>query len=318
MNKQELFSYNLKKLRKSKGMTQKELADKLNISDKNLSKWECGRAVPDIFYLQELSKIFEVDINTFFEQNDLSADVNNVSEKLQKLRRIAYVWCMTILFLGILNMAVVAIAKVFLPTTIPAHYNIKWQVDRWASSNEFLIVGIIMSAMCLFALILPASVCSDNTKMVKSAMVFSIIAIMLIPIYNFAYFIFLAVLDNKLALAEGYLPYDGSKFPTLFSIIISILYAFSGYITSIVKQNEVVGLRLNITSQSEYAWNVLNKLCGSVMMACAFISLCVIGFFVGSHMAMVVNLVYPIIVLIITIIIGVKYVKRKMSAQDYK
>lgn len=47
-------------LRKTKGLTQKELAEKLYISDKAVSKWERGLSMPDIALLIPLSKIFDV------------------------------------------------------------------------------------------------------------------------------------------------------------------------------------------------------------------------------------------------------------------
>ena len=47
----------IKDCRKEKGMTQKELAEKLMISDKTISKWERGLGCPDISFLTELSKI---------------------------------------------------------------------------------------------------------------------------------------------------------------------------------------------------------------------------------------------------------------------
>lgn len=50
------------KLRKEKNMTQLELASKLNLSDKTISKWERGLGCPDISILRELSKVFEVNI----------------------------------------------------------------------------------------------------------------------------------------------------------------------------------------------------------------------------------------------------------------
>ncbi|MCI8341627.1 MAG: helix-turn-helix domain-containing protein [Firmicutes bacterium] len=50
------------KLRKEKGMTQRELAEKMNISDRTVSKWERGAGCPDVSLLHELSKILEVDV----------------------------------------------------------------------------------------------------------------------------------------------------------------------------------------------------------------------------------------------------------------
>lgn len=53
----------IKKLRKEKNMTQKQLSDEMNISDKTISKWERGLGCPDVSLLGELSKIFKVNID---------------------------------------------------------------------------------------------------------------------------------------------------------------------------------------------------------------------------------------------------------------
>ncbi|WP_434796481.1 helix-turn-helix domain-containing protein [Terrisporobacter vanillatitrophus] len=50
------------KLRKEKNMTQKQVADLLNISDKTVSKWERGLGCPDVSILTDLSKIFDINI----------------------------------------------------------------------------------------------------------------------------------------------------------------------------------------------------------------------------------------------------------------
>ncbi len=58
-------------LRKEKCMTQKEVADKMNISDKTVSKWERGLGCPDVSLLSELSNIFGINIEKIL-QGDLS------------------------------------------------------------------------------------------------------------------------------------------------------------------------------------------------------------------------------------------------------
>ena len=67
-------------LRKEKGMTQKQLADAMHISDKTISKWERGMGCPDISLLHELSGILNVNIEKILlgdlEQN--SADGGNM------------------------------------------------------------------------------------------------------------------------------------------------------------------------------------------------------------------------------------------------
>ena len=54
-------------LRQEKGYTQKEIAEKLGISPKTVSKWETGHGFPDICLVTGLSEIFQVDISKLLE-----------------------------------------------------------------------------------------------------------------------------------------------------------------------------------------------------------------------------------------------------------
>ena len=56
------FGAFLSQLRKEKGMTQKELAERLYVSDKAVSKWERGLSLPDIALLQPLAELMEVSV----------------------------------------------------------------------------------------------------------------------------------------------------------------------------------------------------------------------------------------------------------------
>lgn len=49
-------------LRKEKGMTQKQLAEALNVTDKAVSKWERGLSFPDISMLEPLSELLDISI----------------------------------------------------------------------------------------------------------------------------------------------------------------------------------------------------------------------------------------------------------------
>lgn len=74
----------IRKLRLDSGLTQKQLADKLSVSDKAVSKWECGNGSPDISLMSSLAEIFGTDIQTI-----LTGEVNkNESEKgnMKKLK----------------------------------------------------------------------------------------------------------------------------------------------------------------------------------------------------------------------------------------
>ena len=61
---QENIQKFIKKLRKEKNLTQKQLADMLGVTYQAVSKWERGLNIPDISILKEISRIFDVDMDT--------------------------------------------------------------------------------------------------------------------------------------------------------------------------------------------------------------------------------------------------------------
>lgn len=65
--------------RKALGMTQKQLAEKLNMSDKSVSKWERGICLPDVSVYMELCEILGISINEFLAGEDI--DAKNVEKK---------------------------------------------------------------------------------------------------------------------------------------------------------------------------------------------------------------------------------------------
>ena len=56
----------MKRLRESRGMTQLQLAEKLNVSDKAVSKWETGRGYPDITLIEPLARALGVSVIELF------------------------------------------------------------------------------------------------------------------------------------------------------------------------------------------------------------------------------------------------------------
>ena len=60
--------------RKELDMTQKELAEKLGITDRAVSKWETGRSMPDLSLLQPLSRILKIDVNDLLNGAIISED----------------------------------------------------------------------------------------------------------------------------------------------------------------------------------------------------------------------------------------------------
>ena len=65
-----IISKNIIKYRKKMGLTQLELAEKLNYSDKTLSKWERGESMPDIVTLKQLADIFMISVDVLISTED--------------------------------------------------------------------------------------------------------------------------------------------------------------------------------------------------------------------------------------------------------
>lgn len=81
-----MLSENIKTIRKSKGLSQQELAVKLNVVRQTVSKWEQGLSVPDSDLLIALSEALETPVSTLLGENVAEADVDTVkvlSEKLE-------------------------------------------------------------------------------------------------------------------------------------------------------------------------------------------------------------------------------------------
>ena len=67
---------NIKQMREKLGMEQQELAEKLNISNKTISSWECGRTEPKMGKIEELCQVFGCEKTVLID-----GEVNNSLEK---------------------------------------------------------------------------------------------------------------------------------------------------------------------------------------------------------------------------------------------
>lgn len=75
MEKQTL-GQKIAELRKAKNMTQLELANKLNITDKAVSKWERDISCPDINTFPKLAEVLEVSVDELLQANSLKDETN--------------------------------------------------------------------------------------------------------------------------------------------------------------------------------------------------------------------------------------------------
>lgn len=81
-----MLKENIKAIRKSKGLSQEELAIKLNVVRQTISKWEQGLSVPDSDMLISISEVFETSVSTLLGETIVKSKVDDlkaISEKLE-------------------------------------------------------------------------------------------------------------------------------------------------------------------------------------------------------------------------------------------
>ena len=77
----------IKELREKNNMTQLQLAEKLGVSDKSISKWECFRGYPDISLLESIAKVFKISVTELIYGNA----IQNANVSANMLRSKFYV-----------------------------------------------------------------------------------------------------------------------------------------------------------------------------------------------------------------------------------
>lgn len=81
-----MLNENIKAVRKLKGLSQQELAVKLNVVRQTVSKWEQGRSVPDSDMLISLSEVLETPVSTLLGETVMETEADRlkaISEKLE-------------------------------------------------------------------------------------------------------------------------------------------------------------------------------------------------------------------------------------------
>ncbi len=116
-----MLNENIKNLRKEKGMSQEELALKLNVVRQTVSKWEQNLSVPDSEMLIKIAEAFDVPVSRLLgetvEETDTKTEIEKISQKLENLNslmaernmRSRRIW-LTVMAVCVIVIAVVTLA----------------------------------------------------------------------------------------------------------------------------------------------------------------------------------------------------------------
>ena len=147
---------NIGRLRQASGMTQAELAAKLNYSDKAVSKWERGESLPDVAVLAQIADLFQVSLDWLVRGEVMSAEPavkerSHLNRTLVTIMSVVLVWLVASLVFMVIHLITggnVVNALVFI-YAIPASL-IVWLVFNsiWFKPiMNFIIISLLMWSM---------------------------------------------------------------------------------------------------------------------------------------------------------------------------
>ena len=87
MNQKQIGRYIAEK-RRIKNLTQAQLAEQLGISDKTVSKWECGRSMPDYALIQSLCETLDISVIELIEGKEASLHERQLMELLRRTQEL--------------------------------------------------------------------------------------------------------------------------------------------------------------------------------------------------------------------------------------
>ncbi len=157
-----IIAKNISVLRQGHNMTQLELAEKLNYSDKAISKWERAESIPDITVLKEIADLFGVTLDYLVQAEHKAAPVVTISKE-RRIKNHAFITIMSILLVWLVMTFSFVVIDIAVPTAT-AHWlcfvyavpmsMIVWLVfnSTWFNSRRnFLIISLLVWSFLLAA-----------------------------------------------------------------------------------------------------------------------------------------------------------------------
>ena len=118
MDIKENLAKNLTLYRKANNLTQLELAQKLNYSDKAVSKWERGESVPDLYILKKLADFYGIKIDTLISEPAKEILPKNSNRKVKRMAiflcSTGLVWLVAVLSFAMIHLIFTSITHTWL------------------------------------------------------------------------------------------------------------------------------------------------------------------------------------------------------------
>lgn len=151
---------NIAELRKNSNLTQLELAEKLNYSDKSISKWERGESIPDVAVLKEIADLFGVTLD-YMVQKEHTKKAETKPDKKRKVYNRGFITGMSIILVWLIATSAFVLLDIFVESSmvylLSFLYAIPVSMIVWLIMNtiwfnrrrNFLIISLLMWSILL-------------------------------------------------------------------------------------------------------------------------------------------------------------------------
>jgi len=143
----DIIAENLTTMRNKMGLTQMELAQKLNYSDKSVSKWERAESVPDIYILKDMADIFGVDVNYLITKHKNPRPKKQFSHKTIMLIALIGIFIVALTAFVALWICKIIFWKIFiyaLPVAFITLLTLNSVLEK-GKHNYFIVSGLVAS-----------------------------------------------------------------------------------------------------------------------------------------------------------------------------
>ena len=232
-----MIGENIRQARKKKGISQEEMAVKLNVVRQTVSKWESGRSVPDAEMLVQISALLDAPVYRLLGIESHDGNLRNLEEELAKRNE--------------------ALARNAEREQLLAQANKKrglilllsfiTMLATLSVRNERLAVFLIFGCM------------EQNLGLLRLTTLFDLGV--------------LAVAAAVVVLRQSEIEISLKSEKWLAAAITSAVMLFGGFIAPKLPYNRHTGLRLPWTLQDENTWNAAHRAIGALSLPCALLNL---------------------------------------------
>lgn len=221
--------------------------------------------------------------------------------------------------ISVFALVLTAVVLQFMPDSVPMHYDLAGNIDRWGSKYENLLFPVIILFLSLHWHVFiahfekkagKASAEKDRAEALSNAKVLNIVGVSMAAVFTVmqGYYLFSAYAAAKTNAAQA--PMDIGK---LSCILIGVLLIVLGNFLPKTKKNRIAGIRVSWSMYNDITWRKSNCF-GAVAIMIAGLLTILTAAFVRSSAALVLLIVYILIATSITLIYSYKVYKEELSA----